>query len=122
AISPRSQRPKLASTSWTVRRLRSGAKTTKSIFFASGVTNSSFPICSDLNVYFLTQQPTHKPNMKKTLAFAIACTFTDLAAFGGEADDKRETYVIEPVHSSVNFSSRHFVAKTTGSFTRFEGK
>ena len=32
-----------------------------------------------------------------------------------------ETYTIDPAHSSVKFSIRHFVAKTTGKFNQFEG-
>lgn len=32
-----------------------------------------------------------------------------------------EVYKIDTVHSSVKFSIRHFVAKTTGSFGQFEG-
>jgi polyisoprenoid-binding protein YceI len=32
-----------------------------------------------------------------------------------------ETYAIDPVHSSVSFSLRHFVGKATGRFTKFEG-
>ena len=32
-----------------------------------------------------------------------------------------ETYVIDPVHSSVGFSIRHFVSKVSGRFTQFEG-
>ena len=32
-----------------------------------------------------------------------------------------ETYKIDTSHSSVNFSIRHFVAKTTGTFKDFEG-
>ena len=32
-----------------------------------------------------------------------------------------ETYVIDPVHSSVDFSIRHFVGKVPGSFTKFSG-
>lgn len=32
-----------------------------------------------------------------------------------------ETYAIDAVHSSVKFSIRHFVAKTTGSFGDFKG-
>jgi polyisoprenoid-binding protein YceI len=32
-----------------------------------------------------------------------------------------ETYVIDPVHSSVAFSIRHFVAKVPGKFSRFTG-
>ena len=35
--------------------------------------------------------------------------------------DKVETYVIDASHSSVKFSIRHFVAKTTGNFSDFEG-
>jgi len=37
------------------------------------------------------------------------------------SDDNREVYRIDPAHSSVKFSIRHFVAKTTGSFAEFEG-
>jgi polyisoprenoid-binding protein YceI len=32
-----------------------------------------------------------------------------------------ETYRIDPVHSSVAFSIRHFVSKVTGKFSRFSG-
>jgi len=32
-----------------------------------------------------------------------------------------ETYSIDPVHSSIGFSIRHFVSKVTGSFTKFSG-
>jgi polyisoprenoid-binding protein YceI len=32
-----------------------------------------------------------------------------------------ETYVIDPVHSSVAFSIRHFVSKVPGAFTKFSG-
>jgi polyisoprenoid-binding protein YceI len=32
-----------------------------------------------------------------------------------------ETYAIDPVHSSVAFSIRHFVSKVPGSFTKFAG-
>lgn len=32
-----------------------------------------------------------------------------------------ETYTIDPVHSAVGFSIRHFVSKVPGSFTKFQG-
>ncbi|HEY1764964.1 MAG TPA: YceI family protein [Opitutaceae bacterium] len=32
-----------------------------------------------------------------------------------------ETYVIDPVHSSVGFKIRHFVSRVPGGFTRFSG-
>ena len=32
-----------------------------------------------------------------------------------------ETYKIDPVHSSVGFTVRHFVSKVPGSFTKFDG-
>jgi len=32
-----------------------------------------------------------------------------------------ETYAIDPVHSSVGFSIRHFFSKVPGSFTKFSG-
>lgn len=32
-----------------------------------------------------------------------------------------ETYKIDPVHSSVGFSIRHFVSKVPGTFTKFSG-
>ncbi|MEM8867094.1 MAG: YceI family protein [Verrucomicrobiota bacterium] len=43
-------------------------------------------------------------------ALAIGSAFADL-----------ETYTIDQSHSSVKFSIRHFVAKTTGVFKDFEG-
>ena len=39
----------------------------------------------------------------------------------GAASAQEDTYVIDTSHSSVNFSIRHFVAKTTGTFKDFEG-
>jgi polyisoprenoid-binding protein YceI len=32
-----------------------------------------------------------------------------------------ETYAIDPVHSSIGFSIRHFVSKVPGNFTKFSG-
>jgi polyisoprenoid-binding protein YceI len=32
-----------------------------------------------------------------------------------------ETYVIDPVHSSIDFKVRHFVSRVPGKFTQFEG-
>ena len=43
------------------------------------------------------------------------------ALLSGALHAKTETYEIDPTHSSVKFSIRHFVAKTTGSFGEFEG-
>ena len=37
------------------------------------------------------------------------------------ASENIETYTIDSTHSSVKFSIRHFVAKTTGKFNQFEG-
>ena len=37
------------------------------------------------------------------------------------AQAQLETYKIDPSHSSIKFSIRHFVAKTTGNFAKFEG-
>lgn len=37
------------------------------------------------------------------------------------ATEEIETYKIDPTHSSVKFSIRHFVAKTVGEFNQFEG-
>lgn len=37
------------------------------------------------------------------------------------ASEEVETYKIDSTHSSVKFSIRHFVAKTTGKFNQFEG-
>jgi polyisoprenoid-binding protein YceI len=54
----------------------------------------------------------------KTLALG---TVAVLFAFTTAASAAVETYVIDPVHSSVAFSIRHFVSKVPGSFTKFEG-
>ncbi|MFU8848209.1 MAG: YceI family protein [Opitutales bacterium] len=50
-------------------------------------------------------------------SFAFAAT----VQAGHHKDSNVETYKIDTVHSSVKFSIRHFVAKTTGSFSDFEG-
>ncbi|PXA05769.1 polyisoprenoid-binding protein [Coraliomargarita sinensis] len=46
-----------------------------------------------------------------------------LASFGitANAQAEVESYKIDTAHSSVKFSIRHFVAKTTGNFSDFEG-
>jgi len=41
--------------------------------------------------------------------------------FSAVASAAVETYVIDPVHSSVGFNIRHFVSKVPGSFTKFAG-
>lgn len=55
--------------------------------------------------------------MKKTLLSIPALIITSLVSQGAEL----ETYTIDTSHSSVKFSIRHFVAKTTGNFSQFEG-
>lgn len=52
----------------------------------------------------------------KTLFIALASVLSLHAAKATE-----EIYQIDTSHSSVNFSIRHFVAKTTGSFNQFSG-
>lgn len=54
--------------------------------------------------------------MKKLTVFALILLSSTLFALA-----KTETYKIDPTHSSVKFSIRHFVAKTTGKFNQFEG-
>lgn len=57
-----------------------------------------------------------KQNYFTTTFIALA-----LFAFAASAQAKVETYTIDESHSSVKFSIRHFVAKTTGNFSDFEG-
>lgn len=60
--------------------------------------------------------------MKKILYLVPLLLVGSIAA---KAEDhkggKVETYKIDASHSSVKFSIRHFVAKTTGNFSEFEG-
>jgi polyisoprenoid-binding protein YceI len=58
--------------------------------------------------------------MKKTLLSTAALFLTSLI-FSTSAQAEVETYTIDTAHSSVKFSIRHFVAKTTGNFSEFEG-
>lgn len=44
-----------------------------------------------------------------------------IAAFATAASAAAETYTIDPVHSSVGFSIRHFVSKVPGKFNKFSG-
>lgn len=44
-----------------------------------------------------------------------------LATLSSYATASIETYQIDTTHSSVKFSIRHFVAKTTGNFSQFTG-
>jgi len=57
--------------------------------------------------------------MKKALSLAAVLFST--FAFSTSAQAEIETYKIDTSHSSVKFSIRHFVAKTTGNFSEFEG-
>jgi len=50
------------------------------------------------------------------LVIAVAATFAEHHKSGHV-----ETYQIDTAHSSIKFSIRHFVAKTTGNFAEFEG-
>jgi len=43
------------------------------------------------------------------------------AASGLSAEAATETYAIDPAHSSVEFSVRHFLTKVKGRFQKFEG-
>jgi len=52
------------------------------------------------------------------LFLAVAALAT---AFAQTASAAVETYKIDPVHSSVGFSLRHFVSKVPGTFTKFSG-
>jgi polyisoprenoid-binding protein YceI len=58
-----------------------------------------------------------KHSFFSTALFAVA-SLTFSSALTAETI---ETYVIDTSHSSVKFSIRHFVAKTTGNFAEFEG-
>lgn len=44
-----------------------------------------------------------------------------LASLGVSRSAAADIYVIDPVHSSVAFSIRHFVSKVPGKFTKFSG-
>jgi len=51
--------------------------------------------------------------LSSSALLALAATASSRAAV--------ETYQIDPVHSSIGFSIRHFVSKVPGSFTQFSG-
>lgn len=55
--------------------------------------------------------------MKNTYRLLPLLLLASLTARAAEV----EVYKIDPTHSSVKFSIRHFVAKTTGNFAEFEG-
>jgi polyisoprenoid-binding protein YceI len=57
-----------------------------------------------------------KIRLLHTILFAFAFYLT-----GATAGAQVETYAIDTSHSSVKFSIRHFVAKTTGNFAEFQG-
>lgn len=60
--------------------------------------------------------------MKKFLSITVAFALTALTSFADQTVSTNvETYKIDQGHSSVKFSIRHFVAKTTGNFGEFEG-
>ncbi len=55
------------------------------------------------------------------LLSGLALASTAFADHHGHDHGNVETYKIDTVHSSVEFSIRHFVARTTGRFSDFEG-
>ncbi len=55
------------------------------------------------------------------IVFAIATLSAVAAQSGVATTGSTEVYKIDPVHSSVKFSIRHFVSKVTGNFDEFEG-
>ncbi len=57
--------------------------------------------------------------MKKSSCLALVAAFALVA--GSRVFAAAETYVIDPVHSAVGFSIRHFVSKVPGKFAKFEG-
>ena len=57
--------------------------------------------------------------MKSIAPFALIAVFA--LGFVHPASAATETYVIDPVHSTLNFSLRHLVSKFTGSFTKVTG-
>ena len=57
--------------------------------------------------------------MNRSLRFASL--FAGLLGFAYSATAAVETYVIDPVHSSVGFSIRHFFTPVPGAFTKFSG-
>jgi len=56
----------------------------------------------------------------KLLSKSLALTAL-LAGLASAASAAVETYAIDPVHSSVGFSVRHFFTKVPGTFTKFSG-
>lgn len=57
--------------------------------------------------------------MKNTSKFVVLAglVLASLSAVRAEV----ETYTIDPVHSSIGFSIRHFVSKVPGTFTKYSG-
>ena len=53
----------------------------------------------------------------KTILFGYLIAFFLSSSYG----PTKERYIIDTSHSSVEFSIRHFVAKTNGNFSTFEG-
>lgn len=60
--------------------------------------------------------------MKQLLSLSALISTIALSLFATSATAANvETYKIDKGHSSIKFSIRHFVAKTTGNFGEFEG-
>ena len=57
--------------------------------------------------------------MKLSTRFSVTAALLLLAA--NFASAAVETYVIDPVHSSIGFTIRHFVSKVPGSFSKVNG-
>ena len=58
------------------------------------------------------------PTLRRLTFLWFISSFIFLASI---AEAKTETYVIDPVHSAVEFHVRHFFSKVPGRFQKFEG-
>ena len=60
--------------------------------------------------------------MNKTLSAVLSILLASALTLTGLAEAKPVTYDIDPVHSNVQFTIRHFFSKVTGRFAKFGGQ
>jgi polyisoprenoid-binding protein YceI len=74
------------------------------------------PLAQNPNLPYLSSPYNNpKPTMNRLLVLFTALVFASAASAAVE------TYKIDPVHSSVNFSIRHFFSNVPGTFTKVAG-
>jgi polyisoprenoid-binding protein YceI len=69
----------------------------------------------------MTTSTRHSRTLTSTPALLAAALFVVLGALSATAAGAADTYTVDPTHSNIGFSIRHFFSKVPGHFKQYEG-